>query len=173
MPVGLNLPLLVTRLTYLISGLKNNIYKERLRELDLQTSSERRHQADMAMVHKILHGRSGLDYTRYLVWESGERTESNKWHSRSLQLESEAWQAGPEEKILQYPSYRGLEPYTSWSEGNGQKWDLSSILPNPESEPNGPSGQMRDHTDPVHGLLVGRLPPPPMMLMPWLAGRRL
>jgi hypothetical protein len=67
MPVGLNLPLLVTRLTYLISGLKNNIYKERLRELDLQTSSERRHQADMAMVHKILHGRSGLDYTRYLV----------------------------------------------------------------------------------------------------------
>jgi hypothetical protein len=57
MPVGLNLPLLVMRLqrlTYVISGLKNNIYEERLREPDLQTLSERRHQANMAMVHKIL-----------------------------------------------------------------------------------------------------------------------
>ncbi len=47
----------------MISGLKSNIYEERLRELNLQTLSERRHQADMAMVHKILHGRGGLDYT--------------------------------------------------------------------------------------------------------------
>jgi hypothetical protein len=161
------------RLTYVISGLKSNIYEKRLREMDLQTLSERRHQADMAMVHKILHGRGGLDYTRYLVWESGERTESNKKHSRSLQLESEAWQARPEEEFLQYPSYRGLEPYTSWSEENGQKWALSSNLLNPDIEPDGPRGQMRDQTDPVHGLLVGRSPPPPMMLMPWLAGRRL
>jgi hypothetical protein len=55
------------RLTYVISGLKSNIYEERPRELDLQTLSERRHQADTAMVHQILHGRGGLDYTRYLV----------------------------------------------------------------------------------------------------------
>jgi hypothetical protein len=49
----------------LISGLKSNIYEERLRELNLQTLSERRHQADMAMVHKILHGIGGLDYTAW------------------------------------------------------------------------------------------------------------
>jgi hypothetical protein len=49
----------------LTTGLKSNIYEERLRELNLQTLSERRHQADMAMVYKILHGRGGLDYTTW------------------------------------------------------------------------------------------------------------
>jgi ribonuclease P/MRP protein subunit RPP40 len=48
------------RAVKMISGLKSNIYEERLRELNLLTLSERRHQADMAMVHKILHGRGGL-----------------------------------------------------------------------------------------------------------------
>ncbi len=50
----------------LISGLKSNIYEERLRELNLPTLSERRPQADMAMVHRILHGRGGVDYTTWL-----------------------------------------------------------------------------------------------------------
>jgi hypothetical protein len=35
-----------------------------------------------------------------------------KIHISGNQLESEAWQARQEEKFLQYPSYRGLEPYT-------------------------------------------------------------
>jgi hypothetical protein len=46
-----------------ISGLERNVYDERLRELNLPTLLERRHQADMAMVHKILHERGGLDHT--------------------------------------------------------------------------------------------------------------
>ena len=62
------------RAVKMISGLKSNIYEERLRELNLQTLSERRHQADMAMVHKILHGRGGLDYaTWFEKAENGPR----------------------------------------------------------------------------------------------------
>jgi hypothetical protein len=47
----------------MVSGLRSNIYKEKLRELNLPTLLERRHRMDMAMVHKILHGNGGLDYT--------------------------------------------------------------------------------------------------------------
>jgi hypothetical protein len=45
----------------MVSGLKSNIYEERLRELNLPILLERRHQMDMAMVHKILHGKGGLE----------------------------------------------------------------------------------------------------------------
>jgi hypothetical protein len=61
-----------------ISGLKSNIYEEWLRELNLPTMSERRHQADMAMVHKIIHGRGGLDYTTWF-----ERAENGPRATRS------------------------------------------------------------------------------------------
>ncbi len=62
-----------------VEGLKGNIYEKRLREQDLvQTPSERRHQADMAMVHKILHGRGGLDYTTWF-----ERAENRPRATRS------------------------------------------------------------------------------------------
>ena len=44
----------------MVSGLRGRTYEERLRELNITTLEERRHQADMAMVHKILHGHSGL-----------------------------------------------------------------------------------------------------------------
>jgi hypothetical protein len=47
----------------MVSGLNSNIYEERLRELNLPTLLERRHQVDMAMVHKILHGKGGIDHT--------------------------------------------------------------------------------------------------------------
>jgi hypothetical protein len=57
---------------------KGNFYEKRLRELDLQTVSERRHQADMARVHKILHGRGGLDYTTWF-----ERAENGPIATRS------------------------------------------------------------------------------------------
>ena len=43
------------------SGLRGRAYEERLAELGLVTLEERRHQADMAMVHRIVHGQSGLD----------------------------------------------------------------------------------------------------------------
>jgi hypothetical protein len=39
----------------LVSGLKSNVYEETLRELELLTLTERRHQADMQMIYKIMH----------------------------------------------------------------------------------------------------------------------
>ncbi len=50
------------RAVRMVSGLKSNVYEERLRELNLPTLLERRHQADMAMVHKILQRRAGPHY---------------------------------------------------------------------------------------------------------------
>ena len=44
----------------MVSGLKAQTYEERLKELGLQTLEERRHQADMFMVHKIIHTSGGL-----------------------------------------------------------------------------------------------------------------
>jgi hypothetical protein len=44
------------------SGLSGKSYEEKLVELGLDTLEERRHQADMAMVHKILHGKGQLDH---------------------------------------------------------------------------------------------------------------
>jgi hypothetical protein len=60
------------------SGLKSNIYEERLRELNMPTLLERRHQADMVMVHKILHEKGGLDHTTWFEKaENGPRATRN------------------------------------------------------------------------------------------------
>jgi ribonuclease P/MRP protein subunit RPP40 len=48
------------RAVNMVSGLKSKDYAERLKELGLQTLEERRHQADMQMVYKIMHGKGGL-----------------------------------------------------------------------------------------------------------------
>jgi hypothetical protein len=44
------------------SGLSGKSYEEKLVELGLDTLEERRHQADMVMVHKILNGKGQLDH---------------------------------------------------------------------------------------------------------------
>ncbi len=44
----------------MVSGLNSKDYAERLKELGLQTLEERRHQADMQMVYKIMNGTGGL-----------------------------------------------------------------------------------------------------------------
>jgi len=44
-----------------VSGLASTSYEDRLLELNLPSLEERRHQADMCMVHKILQGRGGLN----------------------------------------------------------------------------------------------------------------
>jgi hypothetical protein len=44
----------------MVSGLKSDNYSERLAELGLPTLEERRHQADMAMIHKIMKGKENL-----------------------------------------------------------------------------------------------------------------
>jgi len=45
----------------MVSGLRAASYEDRLEELGLVTLEERRHQADMAMVYKILHGYEDID----------------------------------------------------------------------------------------------------------------
>ena len=46
----------------MVSSLRSKVYEERLKELGLQTLEERRHQADMCMMHKIMHGLGGIDH---------------------------------------------------------------------------------------------------------------
>jgi hypothetical protein len=45
----------------MVSSLKATDYDQRLKELGLSTLKERRHQANMQMVHKILHRENDLD----------------------------------------------------------------------------------------------------------------
>ncbi len=49
------------RAVKMVTGLRETEYKERLKEMGLLTLEERRHQADMHMVHKMLHAESGMD----------------------------------------------------------------------------------------------------------------
>jgi len=42
--------------------IQSSEYANRLEELGLSSLEERRHMADMVMVHKILQGRGGLDH---------------------------------------------------------------------------------------------------------------
>jgi hypothetical protein len=49
------------RAVKMVSGLRETEYSLRLKELGLATLEERRHRADMQMVHKIMHRESGLD----------------------------------------------------------------------------------------------------------------
>jgi ribonucleases P/MRP protein subunit RPP40 len=49
----------------MVSGLQSRVYEDRLRELKLTTLEERRHQADMQLMHKIMSGASQLDRS---VW---------------------------------------------------------------------------------------------------------
>ena len=46
----------------MVSSLGSNVYEERLKELGLQTLDERRHQADMCMMNKIMHGLGGINH---------------------------------------------------------------------------------------------------------------
>ena len=49
------------RAVKMISGLRARDYEDRLQELGLMTLEERRHQADMAMVYKVLTGKEQVD----------------------------------------------------------------------------------------------------------------
>jgi hypothetical protein len=55
------------RAVKMVSGLKSDEYSERLAELEMPTLEERRHQADMAMVHKT-SDISKKDYKTTLAW---------------------------------------------------------------------------------------------------------
>jgi hypothetical protein len=45
----------------MVGGLLGKEYASRLKELGLTTLSERRHQADMLMMYKLMHGHGQLD----------------------------------------------------------------------------------------------------------------
>jgi ribonuclease P/MRP protein subunit RPP40 len=45
----------------MVSGLSGGTYEERLRELGLTTLEERKHQADMVQVYKIVTGKDGVN----------------------------------------------------------------------------------------------------------------
>ena len=62
----------------MVSGLISHSYEDRLKELGLQTLEERRHQADMHMMHKIMHGGGGLDHNTWFTRasDSGRATRS-------------------------------------------------------------------------------------------------
>ena len=49
------------RAVRMVSGLTSREYEDRLKELGLKTLEERRHLADMAIVHKIMHRMGGLE----------------------------------------------------------------------------------------------------------------
>ena len=49
------------RAVKMISGLKGDPYEDRLKELGLTTLEERRHRADMALVHSVMHGRTDIE----------------------------------------------------------------------------------------------------------------
>ena len=62
----------------MVSKLKSQVYEDRLKELGLQTLEERRHKADMHMVHKIMHGGGNLDHQTWFQkrTDSGRTTRS-------------------------------------------------------------------------------------------------
>ena len=62
----------------MVSGLTAHVYEDRLKELGLQSLEERRHQADMLMMHMIMHGGGGLDHQTWFTKgsDSGRATRS-------------------------------------------------------------------------------------------------
>ena len=51
----------------MISGLKAKEYADRLKELEMTSLEERRHQADMTMVYKVLTGKDQVDPTEWFT----------------------------------------------------------------------------------------------------------
>jgi hypothetical protein len=60
----------------MVSGLKSQIYEERLAELNMTTLEERRHQSDMLQVYKILRGHDNVRADQWFTMAAsgGERT---------------------------------------------------------------------------------------------------
>ena len=78
-----------------VCGLKSANYEDRLKEMDITTLEERRHQADMLYVYKVLTGREDVDkgqwYTMAAEAARTLRTASHKLnvkvnHGRQAEL---------------------------------------------------------------------------------------
>jgi hypothetical protein len=57
----------------MISGLRSHSYQDRLNELGLESLEERRHQADMVMMHKIVHGVGDINVDQWFDTFDGRR----------------------------------------------------------------------------------------------------
>jgi hypothetical protein len=95
------------RAVRMVSGLLGDSYEERIAELGLETLEERRHQADMAMVHKIMHGKGQLDHTCWFEKAvDGQRATRNSADPLNLRLNH-----GRLELRRNYFSVRVVDPW--------------------------------------------------------------
>ncbi len=60
------------RMIKMVTGLKGQTYEERLAELGMFSLEERRHQADMIQVYKIVHGHDHVDGSHWFRHVSGD-----------------------------------------------------------------------------------------------------
>jgi len=70
------------RAVRMISGLRGSTYEEKLQEIGLCTLEERRHQADMLQVYKILHGhdRAANIFERAAAGDRTTRAAADPWN---------------------------------------------------------------------------------------------
>ena len=87
------------RVVKMVSGLKSNTYEGRLKELEMDTLEERRHQADMCMIRNTYHAWKRGAVPGNLVRKTHGREEPEKW-SGPTELEEKARQIGGENQLL-------------------------------------------------------------------------
>jgi hypothetical protein len=61
------------RAVKMVSGLRAESYEDRLKELEMDTLEERRLQADVAMVHRIMHKQNGLEPSTWFEMANVQR----------------------------------------------------------------------------------------------------
>jgi ribonuclease P/MRP protein subunit RPP40 len=70
----------------MVSGLKSNRYKERLKEIGLMTLEERRHRLDMVQTYKILTGKENVKSDTWFQLACGAaratRLAADPWNNR-------------------------------------------------------------------------------------------
>ena len=94
----------------MVSGLKAATYEARVKELGLQSLEERRHQADMCMMHKILQTEDGPDSGTWFMPAGasghGTRTAAD---DANVKVKSGKLELTPEEKLFHCAGIRAVE----------------------------------------------------------------
>jgi hypothetical protein len=95
------------RAVNMVSGLTGASYKEKLQEVYLLLLEERHHQADMHLMHKIMHGDGGLEANAWLERaSSAAHTTRGGANPFNVKVKSE-------EEFLQYESNNGMKSDTN------------------------------------------------------------
>ena len=88
-------------------------------QVGCKTLEERRHQADMCTVHKLMHGVGGVDYRTWFDRASdSERVTRVAADSWNVKVKNEKWQIGLEKKLFQCESIQLLERCPQGDEEN-------------------------------------------------------